>query len=69
MTDPYPEKKKVRRQKRSFQCHCCGKGEEFCWVCPCGFQICLPCFQENAWGLTCNGITWICPDCGAHRSL
>jgi hypothetical protein len=20
--------------------------------------------HENAWGMTCNGITWTCPDCG-----
>jgi hypothetical protein len=19
---------------------------------------------ENVWGLSCNGITWDCPDCG-----
>ncbi len=19
---------------------------------------------ENQWGMTCNGITWQCPDCG-----
>jgi hypothetical protein len=20
--------------------------------------------EENRWGMTCNNITWICPDCG-----
>jgi hypothetical protein len=20
--------------------------------------------EENRWGLTCNNITWQCPDCG-----
>jgi hypothetical protein len=23
--------------------------------------------HENAWGLTCNGITWTCPDCGGQN--
>jgi hypothetical protein len=22
---------------------------------------------ENAWGMTCNGITWECPDCGEEN--
>jgi hypothetical protein len=25
--------------------------------------------QENFWGLSCNGITWVCPDCGASNGL
>jgi hypothetical protein len=58
-----------RKPRRTFQCHCCGRGEQFCWVCPCGFQICQVCLKENAWGMTCNGITWTCPDCGADRSF
>jgi hypothetical protein len=36
----------------------------FCWRCRCGFAICQACMHENAWGMTCNGITWTCPDCG-----
>jgi len=40
----------------------------FLWKCPCGFEICQVCMDENAWGLTCNGITWTCPDCGVERS-
>jgi hypothetical protein len=23
--------------------------------------------DENFWGLSCNGITWVCPDCGASN--
>jgi hypothetical protein len=23
--------------------------------------------DENAWGMTCNGITWQCPDCGEQN--
>jgi hypothetical protein len=38
----------------------------FCWWCSsCGFMICWDCMEENFWGMTCNGITWTCPDCGA----
>jgi hypothetical protein len=25
--------------------------------------------NENFWGLSCNGITWVCPDCGAQNGL
>jgi hypothetical protein len=39
----------------------------FCWRCRCGFAICQTCMHENAWGMTCNGITWTCPDCGAQN--
>jgi hypothetical protein len=24
--------------------------------------------NENAWGMTCNGITWECPDCGQENN-
>jgi hypothetical protein len=24
---------------------------------------------ENVWGLSCNGITWDCPDCGAPNGF
>jgi hypothetical protein len=39
----------------------------FCWRCRCGFAICQTCMHENAWGMTCNGITWTCPDCGEQN--
>jgi len=26
--------------------------------------MCQPCMEENKWGLTCNNITWVCPNCG-----
>ncbi len=32
-------------------------------------MICQKCMYENAWGLTCNNITWECPDCGAIRGF
>jgi hypothetical protein len=25
--------------------------------------------DENLWGMTCNNITWVCPDCGEIRSF
>ncbi len=25
--------------------------------------------DENVWGLSCNGITWVCPDCGAQNGF
>jgi hypothetical protein len=24
---------------------------------------------ENAWGMTCNQITWQCPDCGRENGF
>jgi Zn-finger protein len=54
------------RKPREFICHACGKKLPFCWWCSsCGFMICWDCMEENFWGMTCNGITWTCPDCGA----
>nr|WP_321403290.1 hypothetical protein [uncultured Desulfobacter sp.] len=59
--------KSRRRQRRSKTCHCCGAQAMFCWQCRCGFSMCQPCMYENQWGMTCNGITWECPDCGAQN--
>jgi len=65
------EKKKMgfRRKKiGEYRCHCCKQKQDFCWNCPCGFQICTVCFEENKWGIT-NGPTWICPDCERIRMM
>ncbi|MDX9965053.1 hypothetical protein [Desulfobacter postgatei] len=59
--------KSRRRQNRSKICHCCGAHAMFCWQCRCGFSMCQSCMYENQWGMTCNGITWQCPDCGAQN--
>lgn len=32
-------------------------------------MMCSDCMEENFWGMTCNGITWTCPDCGAIRGF
>ena len=53
-----------RRQKNIKHCHCCQGKFMFCWQCRCGFAMCQACMYENQWGVTCNGITWECPDCG-----
>ncbi|HDM78590.1 MAG TPA: hypothetical protein ENG51_19325 [Deltaproteobacteria bacterium] len=56
-----------KREKKEYVCCCCKQKVLFCWSCPCGFQICSMCMNEIMWGMTCNGITWQCPDCGAIR--
>ena len=62
------EKKPARRRpgKGDYVCHCCQKKFPYCRNCPCGFQICDSCFEENLWGIS-NGPTWVCPDCGRVR--
>jgi hypothetical protein len=56
-----------RRGKEKHECCCCRRTFTFCWWCPCGFEICQECMEENLWGMTCNNIYWTCPDCGAIR--
>ncbi|MGD8513499.1 MAG: hypothetical protein PVG85_06080 [Deltaproteobacteria bacterium] len=58
-----------RRRKKDYLCHLCGRKQPFCWVCRCGFQICSECMAENLWGMSCNAITWQCPDCGEWRGF
>ncbi len=31
--------------------------------------MCQACMLENLWGMTCNNITWECPDCGNVRGF
>ena len=51
-------------------CSVCSAEGIFCWHCAkCGFMICQVCMDENSWGLTCNNLTWECPDCGAIHSF
>ncbi len=58
-----------RRRGRKYVCTICEREFPFCHACACGFTICPGCFEENAWGLTCNNITWECPRCGGMRSF
>jgi hypothetical protein len=72
MTSPdAADKKPPRRWRRPAlqQCHCCGENFSFCWRCRCGFQICQSCMHENIWGMSCNHITWFCPDCGEQNGF
>jgi hypothetical protein len=62
------QESKGRRQKPLLPCPFCGRQAAFYWTCPCGFRMCQDCMNENAWGLTCNNLTWTCPDCGRDRS-
>ena len=57
------------RRRRQDECCCCRKAMAFCWGCRCGFAICQSCMQDNLWGMTCNNITWSCPDCGARNNF
>lgn len=60
--------KKLKAQEAP--CHCCGKEDLFfAYRCRCGFTICQDCMDENVWGMTCNGITWECPDCSEQNGF
>jgi hypothetical protein len=65
---PHFSAKRVSKRKhlryRTASCHCCKIEVPFCWTCRCGFKMCQNCMNENIWGMSCNGITWQCPDCG-----
>ncbi|RME20047.1 MAG: hypothetical protein D6806_17170 [Deltaproteobacteria bacterium] len=61
-------KRKESRIAGPQECPLCKRQVDFCWSCPCGLRMCQTCMDENAWGLTCNGVTWTCPDCGRQRS-
>ncbi|PIE71752.1 MAG: hypothetical protein CSA22_01120 [Deltaproteobacteria bacterium] len=58
-----------RKRKATRHCACCRQEQPFCWRCRCGFAICQECLLENFWGMSCNGITWQCPDCGEQNGL
>ena len=62
-----PGKRKARQQE-VYICPCCKREVRFCWKCVCDFMICQTCMEENTWGMTCNHVTWTCPDCGRLRS-
>jgi hypothetical protein len=60
--------KQRRPRETSGSCQCCKAWAAFLWTCKCGFAICQECMLDNTWGLTCNHVTWTCPDCGELRS-
>ncbi|MDZ7832496.1 MAG: hypothetical protein U5L07_12155 [Desulfobacterales bacterium] len=62
-TDINRLREKRRSRMKNRKCQFCGETAPFVWSCRCGFAICQTCMYENVWGMSCNGITWICPDC------
>ncbi len=60
--------REAKRTDTAYECPCCRRTVAFCWKCKCGFMMCQDCMLENTWGLTCNHVTWTCPDCGELRS-
>ncbi|MGM0453920.1 MAG: hypothetical protein ACQERN_12210 [Thermodesulfobacteriota bacterium] len=58
------QRRSRRRRTRDRTCHFCRQTAPFCWTCRCGFAACQVCMKENISQMSCNGITWQCPDCG-----
>jgi hypothetical protein len=71
---PDPDKPTVAtrgpaRRPNRYVCVICARQVPYAIWCRCGFMLCPDCLKENAWGMTCNNITWECPDCGEIRSF
>jgi len=64
-----PRYRRRHLRQREPDCPLCGRRVPFCWSCRCGFRLCQACMHENFWTLSCNGITWVCPDCGQQNGL
>ncbi len=64
-----PRRSRRRQGPKMVVCPCCHKTVAFCWSCRCGFQMCQECMNDNLWGVTCNNITWHCPDCGKSNGF
>lgn len=66
-----PVRKEGRRtDDRGHACVACRQEVAFAWRCrACAFVMCQTCMQDNLWGMTCNHITWTCPDCGAENNF
>lgn len=63
-----PAKRRRKKPPSAGVCPCCKQDTPFLWTCRCGFSMCQTCMLDNTWGLTCNHVTWTCPDCGELRS-
>lgn len=58
-----------RARRREYTCVACRETVRFAWRCrQCAFTMCQACMEDNRWGMTCNNITWTCPDCGAANN-
>jgi hypothetical protein len=67
-TEDGHSRRRRRRAATKRACPICGQEAAFYWTCRCGFEMCQRCMDENTWGVTCNNITWVCPDCGDVNS-
>ena len=64
-SDASPAAERSRRRGRGPRpCPLCRVEARFLWGCRCGFEMCQSCMDENLWGVSCNNVTWVCPDCG-----
>jgi hypothetical protein len=62
--------RKQRIRSKRYHCTLCAVEPPFCYKCvDCEFQICQACMAENEWGMSCNKMTWECPDCGRINVL
>ncbi len=68
-TDIARLREKRRSRTKNRKCQFCGQIVPFAWSCRCGFAICQTCMLDNVWGMSCNGIDWQCPDCGAQNGF
>jgi hypothetical protein len=58
-----------RRGRTEYICTICERTVPYAFSCACGFTLCPDHFDDLAWGLTCNWVTWECPECGGMRSF
>jgi hypothetical protein len=66
---PSPRPNRRRRGVASHNCPLCHQPQRYFRTCRCGFEMCQSCMDDNLWGVTCNHITWVCPDCGEPNSF
>lgn len=69
MSETSRQRRRRRARGADEPCPCCGRDVTFLWTCRCGFSICQVCMDHNLWGMTCNNITWVCPDCGRSNGF
>ncbi|MBF0308808.1 MAG: hypothetical protein HQL56_04685 [Magnetococcales bacterium] len=69
-TPTAPRRRKPLRHSKGPCVACKAVDLPFFWLCRhCAFTMCQACMQENLWGMTCNHVIWICPDCGAENDF
>lgn len=69
-TKPTPRVARKKAGRHYGPCVACKEDSlPFAWNCSCGFMMCQDCMQDNLWGMTCNNLTWTCPDCGKENNF